>query len=80
MSTADIRNPAGRKAYIITGPTSGAGHATALKMAKHGTLVLVGRNSGKLDDVKKEIERLGGQAVSVACDMSDLASVRGAAA
>ena len=80
MSTADIRNPAGRKAYIITGPTSGAGHATALKMAKHGTLVLVGRNSGKLDDVQKEIERLGGQAVSVACDMSDLASVRGAAA
>ena len=34
-----------RKAYIITGPTSGAGRATALEMAKHGTLVLVGRNS-----------------------------------
>jgi NAD(P)-dependent dehydrogenase (short-subunit alcohol dehydrogenase family) len=69
-----------RKAYIITGPTSGAGRATALEMAKHGTLVLVGRNSGKLNDVKKEIERLGGHAVPVVCDMSDLASVRRAAA
>jgi hypothetical protein len=49
-------------------------------MAKHGTLVLVGRNSGKLNEVKKAIERLGGQAVPVVCDMSDLASVRGAAA
>jgi NAD(P)-dependent dehydrogenase (short-subunit alcohol dehydrogenase family) len=69
-----------RKAYIISGPTSGAGRATALKMAKHGTLVLVGRNSGKLNDVEKRIERLGGHAVPVVCDMSDLASVRRAAA
>ncbi len=75
-----MKNSAGRKAYIITGPTSGAGRETALKMARHGTLVLVGRNSGKLNDVKTEIERLGGQAVPVVCDMSDLASVRRAAA
>ena len=80
MSKAVMKNPAGRKAYIITGPTSGAGSATAVKMAKHGTLVLVGRNSGKLNDVKKAIERLGGQAAPVVCDMSDLASVRRAAA
>jgi NAD(P)-dependent dehydrogenase (short-subunit alcohol dehydrogenase family) len=49
-------------------------------MAQHGTLMLVGRNSDKLNDVKKEIERLGGQAVPVVCDMADLASVRRAAA
>jgi NAD(P)-dependent dehydrogenase (short-subunit alcohol dehydrogenase family) len=76
----NVNNSTGRKAYIITGPTSGAGRATALKMAKHGMLVLVGRNSGKLNDVKQEIERLGGHAVPVVCDMSDLASVRRAAA
>jgi NAD(P)-dependent dehydrogenase (short-subunit alcohol dehydrogenase family) len=80
MSKADVKNPASRKAYIITGPTSGAGRETALRTAKHGTLLLVGRNSGKLNDVKKEIERRGGQAVPVVCDMSDLASVRRAAA
>ena len=49
-------------------------------MAEHGTLVLVGRDSGKLNDVKKAIEGLGGHAVAVVCDMSDLASVRRAAA
>jgi len=80
MPKADLRNPASRKAYVITGPTSGAGRETALKMAKHGTLVLVGRDSGKLDAVKTAIARLGGQAVPVVCDMSDLASVRRAGA
>jgi len=69
-----------RKVYIITVPTSGTGRATALKMVKHGTLVLIGRNSGKLNGVMKGIERLGGQAVAIVCDMSDLASVRRAAA
>lgn len=69
-----------RKAYVITGPTSGAGRETALIMARHGTLVLVGRNGGKLAEMKNEVERLGGQAVPIVCDMSDLASVRRAAA
>jgi NAD(P)-dependent dehydrogenase (short-subunit alcohol dehydrogenase family) len=80
MSNAVMKNPTGRKAYIITGPTSGLGRATSLKMAKRRTLVLVGRDAGKLNDVKEAIERLGGHAVSVVCDMSDLASVRRAAA
>ncbi|MGH7022008.1 MAG: SDR family NAD(P)-dependent oxidoreductase [Caulobacteraceae bacterium] len=69
-----------QKAYIITGPTSGLGRATSLAMARHGALVLVGRDSGKLNDVNQAIERRGGRAVSVVCDMSDLASVRRAAA
>src|SRR5690348_1468263 len=69
-----------RKAYIITGPTSGFGYRTALEVAKHGTVVLVGRNRGKLDEVHKTIERGGGHAVPVVCDVSDLASVRRAAA
>lgn len=68
------RNP-GEKAYVITGPTSGIGRATALKMAKQGTLVLVGRNRAKLQDVQKAVEERGGRAVSIVCDMSDLQSV-----
>jgi NAD(P)-dependent dehydrogenase (short-subunit alcohol dehydrogenase family) len=69
-----------RKAYIITGPTSGIGYRTALELAKHGTVVLVGRNQGKLDEVQKTIERAGRHAVAVVCDVSDLASVPRAAA
>ena len=68
------------KAYIITGPTSGFGYRTALEIAKHGTVVLAGRDRGKLDEVRKTIERAGGHAVPVVCDLSDLASVRRAAA
>jgi NAD(P)-dependent dehydrogenase (short-subunit alcohol dehydrogenase family) len=69
-----------RKAYIVTGPTSGIGRTTTFELAKHGTVVLVGRDRAKLDDLQKTLEQAGQHAVSVVCDMSDLASVRRAAA
>jgi short-subunit dehydrogenase len=50
-----------RKAYIITGPTSGIGQRTAVELAKYGTVVLVGRDQGKLDEVQQTIERAGQQ-------------------
>lgn len=68
------------KAYVITGPTSGFGRRTARELARHGTVVLVGRDAGKLDDVRRGIEARGGRAVPVVSDLSDLASVRRAAA
>ncbi|MHC5542413.1 SDR family NAD(P)-dependent oxidoreductase, partial [Singulisphaera rosea] len=73
-------NATDRKAYIITGPTSGIGRCAAFELAKHGTVVLVGRDRGRLDEVQKTIERKGGHAASVVCDLSDLSSVRRAAA
>jgi NAD(P)-dependent dehydrogenase (short-subunit alcohol dehydrogenase family) len=73
-------SPTEGKAYIITGPTSGFGRQTALELARHGTLVLVGRDPGRLDDVQQDIERRGGQAVPVVCDLSDPAAVRRTAA
>jgi NAD(P)-dependent dehydrogenase (short-subunit alcohol dehydrogenase family) len=67
------------KAYIITGPTSGIGSATALELAKYGTIILVGRSPRKLDEMKNIITQKGQHAVSVVCDISDIASVRHAA-
>lgn len=67
------------KAYIITGPTSGIGRATAIELAKYGIVVLVGRNREKLDKVQKEIEEMGHHAISVVCDVSDMTSVHSAA-
>lgn len=73
-------SPGERRAYVVTGPTSGFGYRTALELAGHGVVVLVGRGRGKLDEVQQTIERAGGHAVPVVCDLSDLVSVRRAAA
>ena len=62
--------------YVITGPTSGIGRCTALELAKHGTLVLVGRDRKKLDELKQTLESKAHHAASVVCDLSDPASVR----
>jgi len=67
-------------AYVITGPTSGIGRRTALELAAYGTVVLVGRDPERLGKVQQEIERAGGQAVMVVCDLSDIVAVRRAAA
>jgi NAD(P)-dependent dehydrogenase (short-subunit alcohol dehydrogenase family) len=77
-------NPGGNaspaKAWIVTGPTSGIGRRTALELARHGTVVLVGRDPGKLAEVQAEITRQpGGHAASVTADLSDIPSVRNAA-
>lgn len=68
------------KVYIITGPTSGIGRRTALDVALHGTVMLVGRNRGKLEALEQKIRQKGGSAVCVVCDLSDITSVERAAA
>jgi NAD(P)-dependent dehydrogenase (short-subunit alcohol dehydrogenase family) len=68
------------KAWIVTGPTSGIGYHTALELAKHGTVVLVGRNPDKLRDVQNTINSKGGRSVAVVADLSDVTSARRAAA
>jgi len=81
MPQSTSRNPsAEHKAYIITGPTSGIGRRTALDVAKHGPVVLVGRDRGKLDALQQEIQQKGGHAISVVCDLSDISSVQRASA
>jgi NAD(P)-dependent dehydrogenase (short-subunit alcohol dehydrogenase family) len=80
MPNTNARKPlAESKAYIITGPTSGIGRRTALDVAKHGTVVLVGRDRGKLGTLLQEIQQKGGNAVSIVCDLSDISSVQRAA-
>jgi NAD(P)-dependent dehydrogenase (short-subunit alcohol dehydrogenase family) len=56
------------------------GHRAALELAEHGTVVLVGRDRQKLTDVQTEIRSHGGESVPVVADLSDIASVRRAAA
>jgi NAD(P)-dependent dehydrogenase (short-subunit alcohol dehydrogenase family) len=69
-----------RQAYIITGPTSGIGLATTFEVAQHGTVILVGRDRQKLHALQEHLHRKGRSAVPVVCDLSEIASVRRAAA
>lgn len=68
--------PPSAPAWVITGPTSGFGYATALELAGHGTVVLVGRNRAKLAAAKTEIETRGGDATTIVADFSDVVSAR----
>ena len=74
MAKSVLKKP-DHKAYIVTGPTSGIGRALA-----YGTVVLAGRDPGRLDQVQKRIEKKGRHAVAVVCDSSETTSVRSAAA
>jgi len=51
-----------------------------MELARYGAVVLVGRDRQRLDEAKKTIEQKGQSAVSVVCDLSDIFSVRRAAA
>jgi len=60
---------------VVTGATSGIGHATALKLAEAGAhVILVARTREKLESTLAEIEARGGKASFYACDVSDMAS------
>lgn len=66
---------------LITGPTSGLGHAIALELAKRGhQLVLLGRNASKLEAVCHECVALGApKPVTLVADMASQVDVRRAA-
>jgi len=56
---------------MVTGASSGIGHATALELAREGsTVALVGRREDRLTDLAGMITRAGGNALVVAADMS----------
>ena len=61
---------------IVTGATSGLGERFARVLAAQGAAVAVtGRRAERLDALVAEIEALGGTALSVPSDMSDMADV-----
>jgi NAD(P)-dependent dehydrogenase (short-subunit alcohol dehydrogenase family) len=63
----------------ITGAGSGIGKALAIEVAKKGAIVAVsGRRKQNLDDVVGEIERAGGKALAVPCDVTDEVSLQAA--
>jgi len=61
------------KVVVVTGASSGIGHATAVMMARAGAkVILVARGVEKLEESLDEIKTMGGKAWSYPCDVSDL--------
>jgi short-subunit dehydrogenase len=57
---------------VITGASSGIGRETAIEFGLHGaTVVLAARNPDALNEVAKEIQRLGGTPFVVVTDVAD---------
>ena len=59
------------KIIVITGASSGIGKASAKKLAKEGAkVVLTARSEDKLNELKEEIEKKGGQVLVVVADVT----------
>jgi NAD(P)-dependent dehydrogenase (short-subunit alcohol dehydrogenase family) len=66
---------------VITGGSAGVGRATAREFAKRGARVAVlARGADGLAGAKKDIEELGGEALTLETDVADPAQVEAAAA
>lgn len=65
------------KAAVVTGGGSGMGRGIALQLAKEGAKVVVADIiEANAEKVAQEIRDRGGEAIGLACDVSDRASVR----
>ena len=61
------------KVAIITGASSGIGEATAREFAQAGAItVLAARRIERLQKLQREIEAMGGQALAVQTDLTDI--------
>ena len=61
------------KVVVVTGGSSGIGHATAVMMARAGARVaIVARDESKLADTVREIEEEGGEVKSFSADLAEM--------
>ncbi len=80
MAASDLFSLHGRLA-LVTGSSLGIGHALARGLAEHGATVLLnGRDAGRLEQAVAALRDDGLQAHALAFDVTDAAAVRAAVA
>jgi len=61
---------------LVTGASQGLGQAVAIRLGINGAKVLcIARNAEKLADTVEQIEAGGGEAIAIACDVTDRPSI-----
>ncbi|HEX8561323.1 MAG TPA: SDR family NAD(P)-dependent oxidoreductase [Pyrinomonadaceae bacterium] len=71
----------GEKVVIVTGASSGIGRALAIELGRRGArLGLTARRAEELLRVAEEVERAGGEALALPCDVRDPEAMKEAAA
>jgi short-subunit dehydrogenase len=67
-----MARPLRDQVVVITGASQGIGRETALRMAMHGaSIVIAARNEEALEELARQVERLGGQAEVVVTDVAE---------
>ena len=65
---------------VITGASAGVGRAAVREFAKHGArIALLARGRAGLEGAKKDVERLGGEALVIPTDVADPKAIEAAA-
>ena len=64
------------KSVLVTGASSGIGHDVAIAFGEQGARVaLLARRKSHLDELARKIEKAGGKALAIDCDVTDRARV-----
>lgn len=68
-----LRGHVGGKVVVVTGGSSGIGHATAVMMGRAGARVaIVARDQSKLAEAVREIEEEGGEVKAFSADLAEM--------
>lgn len=80
MTTNPEPSSTRNQVVVVTGASAGVGRATVREFARHGAHVgLIARGTEGLEAAKQEVEKLGGKAIAISCDVADPAAVDQAA-